>query len=202
VSLTKHCAMDISDIAEHYVAGEWPASHPGCFTFQGKCPYTAARVSPTICVDILVKINVTAPAGYRTRYCGLSSRSEATIHTDLSRLCIVWIVREFVIQWKDSCVSRDKFERRVSLRILMQFLGSVLKINGWWVVCVYLTQMSKPVQQNAFWKLILFQQVNQILAFYGTRPSITPHSSPLCTNWIQYTLYQHGFVLLLFPLYV
>jgi len=74
-SLTKHCVMDICGRSEHYVAGEWPASRPGCFTLQGLSPYIGAWVGLTISVDVLAKRNVTALAGYRTRFCGLPSRS-------------------------------------------------------------------------------------------------------------------------------
>jgi hypothetical protein len=96
-SLTKHCAVDICDRSEHYIAGDWPASLPSCFTLRGKSSYTRAWVGPTNSVDVLAKRNVTAPAGCGTRFCGLPSRSQVTIHTELSRLCIVWIVREFAI---------------------------------------------------------------------------------------------------------
>jgi hypothetical protein len=98
-SLTKPCAMDrsICDRSEHYIAGEWPASCSGCFTVRGDSPYTGAWVGPTTSVDLLAKRNVTAPAGYRTRFCGLPSRNQDAVHTELSRLCIVWILREFVI---------------------------------------------------------------------------------------------------------
>jgi hypothetical protein len=96
-SLTKHCAMDICDRSEHYIAGEWPASRPGCFTLRGNSPYTRALVGPTTSVDVVAKRNVTASGGYRTRFCGLRSRIQEAIHTELSRLCILFILREFVM---------------------------------------------------------------------------------------------------------
>jgi len=87
--------MYMCDRSEDYFAGEWPTSRPGCFTLRGNSPYIGAGVGPTTSVDVLAKRNVTAPAGYRTRFCGLPSRSQDATHTELSRLCIVWILREF-----------------------------------------------------------------------------------------------------------
>ena len=46
-------------------------------------------------------------------------------------------------------MSRDKFERSLSLRILMRILRLVLKINGWLMMCVYFTQVNKSVRQRA-----------------------------------------------------
>ena len=93
LSLTKHCAMLICDRSEHYIEDEWPASRPSSFTLRGNSPYTGAWLDPTISVDVLAKRNVTVSAGYRNRFCGLPSRSQDTIHTELSRLCIVCFLR-------------------------------------------------------------------------------------------------------------
>jgi len=97
LSLTKHCAMHMCDRSDHYISGEWPASRPDCFTLRGNSSYTGAWLDPTIFVDVVAKRNATASAGYRNRFYGLPSRSQDTIHTELSRLCIMCFLREFVI---------------------------------------------------------------------------------------------------------
>jgi hypothetical protein len=99
-------------------------------------------------------------------------------------------------------VSRDKLERRASLLILKKTPILVLKRSSWRILYVYFTRLSKyPYSKQLFENVIIFLQVSQLSTLYGTRPFVTPHTSLLCTNCVQCTTSQPGFVLILFPIY-